>query len=130
MESGAACSDDDQQWGSIMSKILTWVFRHYVEIVFSAALLVSTSAHAGPSRSLSLATAETAPQTEPSQPASNALQAAPKATAPVATTPEAKPPVTSQPMTAGRPTKRHAMTESRIIYELHRHGIYWLGTQQ
>jgi hypothetical protein len=26
---------------------------------------------------------------------------------------------------AGKPKPRHVSTEARIIYELHRHGIYW-----
>jgi pyruvate/2-oxoglutarate dehydrogenase complex dihydrolipoamide acyltransferase (E2) component len=106
-----------------MSKILNWVFRHYVKIAFAAAMFVSAGAHAGPSRGLSLATAEAPPQSEPSQPATNTPQATPTATAPVAT-PETKTPATPQPTVAMKPAGKHVNTEARVIYELHRHGIY------
>ena len=53
-----------------MSRILCLVFRHYVRVVLGAALLISTGAHAGPSRGLSLATAEAPPPNQAQQPAS------------------------------------------------------------
>ena len=30
-----------------------------------------------------------------------------------------------QPLRADKPKRRHEPTEARVIYELHRHGIYW-----
>jgi hypothetical protein len=105
--------------------MLNWVFRHYVKIAFAAALLVSANAHAGPSQGVNLATAEPPPLNEPSPPtSSNATQAPSAATTPV-TIPETTTPATPQPTVVAKPTRRKMTIESRIIYELHRHGIYW-----
>jgi hypothetical protein len=117
----------DQQWSSIMSRMLSLVFRHYVKAVLTAALLVSAaSAHAGPSRGLSLATAE-APPANPTSKSTDAASPPAPAASPV-TEPENKTHNTpAEPATEARPPKKHKVgTEARIIlYELHRHGIYW-----
>ena len=108
-----------------MSKMLNWVFRHYVKIALAAAIFVATNAHAGPSQGVNLATAEPAPLNEPGQlTATNATQAPSAATTPAAI-PETTTPATPQPTEVARPTKRKMTIETRIIYELHRHGIYW-----
>jgi hypothetical protein len=87
----------------------------------AAIALLSTASYAGPSRSLSLAAADaqsTVPQEKP----------------PAADTPAIAPlQQTKAPATADtprhtetrKPVKRSGITEARIIYELHRHGIYW-----
>jgi hypothetical protein len=31
----------------------------------------------------------------------------------------------AQPLKAEKPKRRRESTEARVIYELHRHGIYW-----
>jgi hypothetical protein len=80
--------------------------------------------------------------TPPAPPAPPAYEARPPAVAPVATTPSAAPPLATAPPTttaippakadaprktakAGRGRRGGAMTEARIIGELHRYGIYW-----
>jgi hypothetical protein len=91
-------------------------------VVVAAVLLMSASAHAGPSRGLSLATAEAPPPNQAQKPATDVPQS------PSAATPDATPVVKEvgppKPAVA-RPIKKQATTEARIIYELHRHGIYW-----
>jgi len=104
-----------------MTRILSLVFRHYVQAVLAGALLVSPAAHAGQSRGLSLATAEA--------PAPNASHAADTTKAPPpaqVAEPECKVSTASGLTTEARPVKKHrSSAEARIIYELHRHGIYW-----
>lgn len=106
-----------------MSKMLSLVFRHYVRAVFAASLLISASAHAGQSRGLSLATAEVPPPNETIQPAPSVSQP-PAAGTPTAA-PETKSAAPTEPTTAAKPIKKHVSVEARIIYQLHRHGIYW-----
>jgi hypothetical protein len=95
-------------------------------VLIAAITLASTAAFAGPSRSLSLASADAAqPVTE--QPKAQA--AAPTTTVERAKpgTPQeaAKDPATGDKPAEVKPKRRHVSTEARIIYELHRHGIYW-----
>ena len=107
-----------------MSRILGLVFRHYVKVVLGAALLISTGAHAGTTRGLSLATAEAPPPNQAQQPASDPSPT-PSATAPYAQ-PKARTTASpTEPVAAAKPTRRHAPVEASIIHELHRHGIYW-----
>jgi outer membrane biosynthesis protein TonB len=101
-------------------------------ILTAAFLLLSASAQAGSSRSLTLATHEAT--TEQSAPAQQTAelpkdQPAPQAdkmpeTKPAeqATAPEPKP---SGKTANARPKHKGVSTEARVIYELHRHGIYW-----
>jgi hypothetical protein len=105
-----------------MSGILSLVFRHYAKVVLGAALLISTGAHAGPTRGLNLATAEAPPPNQAQQPASDP-SSTPSATAPddqlkIKTTASL-----TAPVVEAKPTGRHAPVEARIIHELHRHGI-------
>jgi hypothetical protein len=76
-------------------------------------VLLSASADAG-TRSLSLASSE--------QPAAQAVdKTEPKAVETVKPVEQAK----SEPAAEVKPKRRHVSTEARVIYELHRHGIYW-----
>lgn len=92
-------------------------------ILIAAVVLLSTNAYAGPSRGLSVATNEdtttTLPTTQKPDIAAPAVATEP---APSATTAAAP---TNQPTERPRQKKQHVTTEARIIYELHRHGIYW-----
>ena len=95
-------------------------------ILIAAIAAVSTAANAGPSRSLSLATADATPQVT-AQPKTQAAEpTAPTTTVerPQPVTPRAAMDPADKPV-AGKPKPRHVSTEARIIYELHRHGIYW-----
>jgi hypothetical protein len=112
-------------------------------ILVSAMVLASATAHAGSDRSLTLASSEQPAAVEQPKAAE-----APKATeAPAATEtpayvarPAAVEPTTentkadaskpagdktAQAPKADKPRHRHESTEARVIYELHRHGIYW-----
>jgi hypothetical protein len=85
-------------------------------IVIAAFSLISATAYAGPSRGLSLASVETTqPVTEQKADAKLAVpQEQPK-----------NPVVADKPAEPAKATRRHPSTEARIIYELHRHGVYW-----
>jgi len=122
-------------------------------ILIAAMVLASATAQAGASRSLTLASndepvaaAEQAKEA-PKEVTKEVPQEAPKAVetpsaetpkfvdrpAPVNTTteaPKAEPTKTvadKNPQTpkVERPKRRRESTEARVIYELHRHGIYW-----
>ena len=96
-------------------------------LLIAAITLASTAANAGPSRSLSLASADaTQPVTE--QPKTQVAEPAKAVGRPKPGTPQeaAKNPATGdKPAELVKPKLRHVSTEARIIYELHRHGIYW-----
>jgi hypothetical protein len=92
-------------------------------VLIAAIVLASTAANAGPSRSLSLATADATPQVT-APPSTQATEPTATVERPKPVTPEAaaKDPA-DKPV--AKPRQRHVSTEARIIYELHRHGIYW-----
>ncbi|UWU92201.1 hypothetical protein [Bradyrhizobium sp. CB1015] len=112
-------------------------------ILIAAMSLLASQAHAGGSRSLSLAASNAGQQSEqpatatpvPAQtpqgpPTTNvptatapAASTAPAAAIPAATT-SARPATASTTETA-KPKRRQPSTEARVIRELHRHGIYW-----
>ena len=120
-------------------------------ILIAAMVLASASAQAGQSRSLILAANDEQPSTEqPVTPAAPqtapAPAAAPQTTTtttdtpkyverPAAVTPAATTPATTTTETpkttkstdakASDKAKKRRDTEARVIYELHRHGIYW-----
>jgi hypothetical protein len=119
-------------------------------ILITAMVLVSATAHASDPRSLTMgpdqepakstavnqaktvdATAAEAPKyvERPSVADTNTAQPAvqPAAQCQVAPTTTADAPraTTTDFATTERPKRRHQSTESRIISELHRHGIYW-----
>jgi hypothetical protein len=106
--------------------------------------LLASQAHAGGSRSLSLAGTNASQTTE--QPATTAAPQAtqaptvtPPATVQTATTAPASTPPAAPAQTAivpaatpakpivdtSKPKQRQLSTEARVIRELHRHGIYW-----
>jgi hypothetical protein len=118
-------------------------------ILIASMVLVSAAAHAGPGRGLTLASSEEPAAIEQpkavDQPKATKAPKdteAPKATetpayvarpAAIEPTPEAPKADLSKPATdkaaqapkADKPRHRHESTEARVIYELHRHGIYW-----
>ena len=121
-------------------------------ILIAAMVLASATAQAGPMRSLTLASNDepavssqpkaAAPQPVAAQPAASQPVAAPSAAEAPAATPAptyvARPaPVepaatapqveTTKPVArkVERPRRLRSSTEARVIYELHRHGIYW-----
>jgi hypothetical protein len=103
--------------------------RKLIMIAALALLSATATANAGATRSLSLASAETAqPAAQPPKTEQNA-EAPPPEAAPAAV---AAPPeqakrlvVADKPDTVARPEQQQLTTEARVIYQLHRHGIYW-----
>jgi hypothetical protein len=114
-------------------------------ILITAMVLVSATAQAGPTRGLTLASndepaaveqAKETPKEAPKAVEAPSAAEAPKFVdrpAPVNTTTEApkaepaKAVADKNPQTpkADKPKHRRESTEARVIYELHRHGIYW-----
>jgi hypothetical protein len=92
--------------------------------IVAAIALISTGAYAGPSsRSLSLADA--AANEKPASDAKPTSVERPKIVVPQE---QAKPTVPADKTTSvDKPRRKHfsISTEARVIYELHRHGIYW-----
>jgi hypothetical protein len=93
----------------------------------AAIFLTSTASYAGPSRGLSLASAD------PNQPTIDQQQQTPQTSAvqkptardPAPQTQTETPVADERPTQISRPKRRSDPLEARIIYELHRHGIYW-----
>jgi hypothetical protein len=113
-------------------------------ILIASMVLVSATAYAGPDRSLTLASSELPAAVEqpkaveapkateaPTTTETPAYVARPAAVEPTTSeTPKAdlsKPATdkTAQTPKVDKPKHRHESTEARVIYELHRHGIYW-----
>jgi hypothetical protein len=98
-------------------------------ILVAALVLVSATAQAGGSRGLTIASNDEAPaSTDQAKPAETPTYVArPAAVTPAAQTPAADPskPVANMRAKAGMRKHRRGLTEARVIYELHRHGIYW-----
>ena len=96
-------------------------------IIIAAITLMSATANAGQSRSLSLASTETPPVPEQVKTQQTADTPSPAVDPKLAVPQEqAKAPVVAdKPAETTKPKTRHLSTEARIIYELHRHGIYW-----
>jgi outer membrane biosynthesis protein TonB len=93
-------------------------------ILIAAIALTSTASYAGPSRSLSLASADpNQPTTEQQQKPQNPVVPQPAAANPAPQI-QTKTPVTDE-RPASRQKRRPIPVEAQIIYELHRHGIYW-----
>lgn len=106
-------------------------------ILITAMVLVSATAQAGGSRGLSLASSDEAPAAEaklteaqppetpksiekPAVPGSGTEQGTDQRWAAVRQDGDA--PKTGKTF---KPQRRHESVEARVIYELHRHGIYW-----
>jgi hypothetical protein len=90
-------------------------------ILIAAIAILSTNAYAGPSRGLSLVTNED-PTLQSTQRADVAAPAAADQPTPTCA---AAPVQANQPTERAKPKKQHMTTEVRVIYELHRYGIYW-----
>jgi hypothetical protein len=93
-------------------------------IMIAAITLASTAANAGPSRSLSLASAD-ANQPVAEQPKMQTAEPTKAVEAPKPEETAKDPAAGDKPAEVTKPKRRHITTEARIIYELHRHGIYW-----
>jgi len=105
-------------------------------ILIAAFVLASATAQAGGTRGLALASGdEPAAATQP-----NAAEAPKPAEAPKSVSRPAAVNLSDQPQAdearpgadrntrmrrAERPRRRHGLTLTRVVYELHRHGIYW-----
>jgi hypothetical protein len=107
-------------------------------LIAAALVLASASAQAGGSRSLTLASNDDPLATTQAAPATEVAPAAAPADAPkyverpsavdTKATPD-QPKVDgktgSKPIVKADRKKHRESTEARVIYELHRHGIYW-----
>jgi hypothetical protein len=95
-------------------------------ILVAAIFLTSTASYAGPSRGLSLASADPNQPTIDQQqtPQTSAVQH-PAASDPAPQTQTKTPVADERPSPTSRPKRRSDPLEACIIYELHRHGIYW-----
>jgi hypothetical protein len=96
-------------------------------ILILAMVLVSATAQAGVSRGLTLASNDEPAAAEPS---SNAAEAPKFVARPSAVDTKAEQPKPAAEKNADapkvdKPKRKHESTEARVIYELHRHGIYW-----
>lgn len=105
-------------------------------ILIAAMVLVSATAQAAGTRGLTLASNDEPTIVEQPKAAAPAAAEAPKYVdrpAAVNTTTEApkadiaKPVAdnSAQPQRVDKPKRRRISTEAQVIYELHRHGIYW-----
>ncbi|THD75197.1 MAG: hypothetical protein E7813_01700 [Bradyrhizobium sp.] len=101
------------------------------KIILIAAITVAsaTASVAGPSRSLSLASSETGqpaagqPKTEQKAELPPPAVERPKLAVPQGQT--KAPAVADKPDNVAEPRRKHLSMEARVIYQLHRHGIYW-----
>jgi len=110
-------------------------------ILIAAMVLISASAQAGGSRGLTMASNDEPAVAEQPKTAETAKAEAPKADAPkFVERPAVVEPTADQPKAdltkadltkpvfdkkAEKPKHKRESTEARVIYELHRHGIYW-----
>jgi hypothetical protein len=100
-------------------------------ILIAPMVLVSATAQAGVSRGLTMAANDEQPaatdQAKPSETPKYVERPAP--VTPATQAPAAAPskPVADKDVAAKAGMRRHkrSLTEARVIYELHRHGIYW-----
>jgi hypothetical protein len=99
-------------------------------ILIAAMVLVSATAQAGVSRGLTMAANDEQPAaTDQAKPAETPKYVERPAAVTPATQAPAEPskPVADKDVAAKAGTRKHkrSLTEARVIYELHRHGIYW-----
>ena len=95
-----------------MSRILNFIFSHYVGLFFAGVVFVSTGAQAHPSGALDVASAESS-EGQPST--------TPPTQTPALNAPDSETTRQTQPIAIKHLSKK----EAQIIRELHRHGIYW-----
>jgi outer membrane biosynthesis protein TonB len=99
-----------------------------VSILVGAMILTCTAAHAGPTRNLSLAAdepAQTAEQPAPEQPKPQVPATVERPKLVPEEQVKVPPTPVQRPAAAEKPRRKHESTEARVIFELHRHGIYW-----
>ena len=100
-------------------------------ILVATLVLASASAQAGAPRGLALASDEPAAAEQPKAAETPKATDAPKyVERPPAVEPATDQPKVGQPKSAPdkraeRPRRHRGLTGARIVYELHRHGIYW-----
>jgi hypothetical protein len=107
-------------------------------ILIAALVLASATAQAGVSRGLTVASNDEPAVVEQAKPVetSKPVEAPKYVERPAVVDTKAEPPKTdtvkpvaekdAQPLKAEKPKRWHESTEAaRVIYELHRHGIYW-----
>jgi hypothetical protein len=109
-------------------------------ILIAALVLISASAQAGASRGLTMAANDPPAAADQPKATEAAKTEAPNTEAPKAETPKLveRPAAETTPEApradqlrptpdkkAEKPKHRRESTEARVIYELHRHGIYW-----
>jgi hypothetical protein len=99
-------------------------------IILAAIALTSVTANAGQSKGPSLASSETAPaaateQSNTEQPLDGPTSVVERPKLATPKEPAKVPVLADRPPEATTPKKKHLSTEARVIYELHRHGIYW-----
>jgi hypothetical protein len=93
-------------------------------MLIAAIALTSTTASAGPSLSLASADAGQGTIEQQTKPQSTDVSKSPAAN-PVPQTQSKTPAPDERRSQTARPKRGSAPIEARIIYELHRHGIYW-----
>jgi hypothetical protein len=96
-----------------MSKILNFIFLHYVGLFFAGVVFVSTTAQAQLSGTLNVASSESTESQGSVAPSSTP--------APVAKAPASETNKPTQPIAIKHLSKK----EAQLVRELHRHGIYW-----
>src|SRR3954464_1507717 len=96
-------------------------------LLIAAIVLASAAAQAGESRGLTMASNEEPVATEQGASEAPKYVARPSATAEQPKSEETKTGATKAASTprAEKSRRRGVSTEARVIYELHRHGIYW-----
>jgi hypothetical protein len=106
-------------------------------LLIAALVLVSATAQAGVTRGLTLASNDGAAAAveqskgagaqEPAAPSAAVRQPAAVPATEATKRDQARPEADNSAMAARikKPRRKHWTTESRVIYELHRHGIYW-----
>ncbi len=102
-------------------------------VLIAATVLASASAQAGELRGLTLASNDDPVATEPAQAPAAAPADAPKYverpsavdTKATPDQPKADAKGDAKPVVKAERKRHHESTEARVIYELHRHGIYW-----
>jgi hypothetical protein len=111
------------------------VFVMRKTILFMAMAFLFGSAHAQSTATPTVAS-EVPKASEPNGPAQTAEQPAPEQPTPQAPAAIERPKLipaeqakiptpTARPVAAERLRRKHESTEDHVIYELHRHGIYW-----
>jgi hypothetical protein len=95
-----------------MSRILNFIFSHYVGLFFAGVVFVSAGAQAQTSRALNVASAESSE----SQPSTTPSTQTPAPSAPASETTRQTQPIA---------IKHLSKKEAQIVRELHRHGVYW-----